>query len=238
MATTLKEDLSQRILIVEDDVRLAALLREYLSNHGFTVSVERRGDRAVDRILADAPLLVILDLMLPGLTGFEVCRRVRRSYANGILMLTASKGEIDQAVGLELGADDYVIKPVDPRILLARMRSVLRRLGRATANAPDPAELVVSGITISHERREVSVAGRRVETTLIEFDVLWRLALRAGEVVSRDELYLQVQGIPYDGLDRGIDVHVSRIRRKLEACGFDASLLKGVRNMGYLLVKR
>jgi two-component system, OmpR family, response regulator RstA len=227
-----------RLLIVEDDARLATLLAEYLSTHGFNVDVEHRGDRAVERIRASAPDLVVLDLMLPGLGGFDVCRLARERYAGGILMLTASKAEVDQAVGLELGADDYVVKPVEPRILLARIRSLLRRLRGAVVLPGSTAEQSVGPLTINRERREVSVSGHEVELTSIEFDVLWLLTRRAGEVVSREELYQQVRGIEYDGLDRGMDVHVSRIRHKLEAVGLDAASLKSVRGMGYLLVKR
>ena len=123
----------ERILIVEDDARLASLLQEYLSNNGFQVDIESRGDRAVGRICKEEPALVILDLMLPGMSGFEVCRLARQSYSRGLLILTASKAEVDHAVGLEIGADDYVVKPVEPRILLARIRSLLRRTRNAMA---------------------------------------------------------------------------------------------------------
>jgi two-component system response regulator RstA len=226
------------ILIVEDDARLAALLAEYLSGHGFAVEVESRGHRAVERIWADDPALVILDLMLPGIGGFDICRRVRERYGRGILMLTASKVEADQAVGLELGADDYVIKPIEPRILLARVRSLLRRLNGSMPSVTVPSVVAVGHLAINRAARDVTVSGQSVDLTGVEFDVLWLLARRAGEVVSRDDLYMQVRGIPYDGLDRGMDVHVSRLRQKLEARGFDSSSLKAVRGMGYLLVKR
>lgn len=227
-----------RILIVEDDARLATLLSEYLATHGFGVDVESRGDRAVERIWQENPALVVLDLMLPGLSGFDVCRRARERYSNGILILTAGKAAHDQAVGLELGADDYVVKPVEPRILLARIRSLLRRMGGTMATSAASQDLTVAGVTINRAARTVMLAGQDVELTSIEFDVLWLLAKHAGEVVSREEMYLQVRGIPYDGLDRGMDVHVSRLRRKLEARGFDPSALKAVRGMGYLLVRR
>lgn len=218
---------------------MATLLSEYLTTHGFSVGVESRGDRAVERICHEDPALVVLDLMLLGLGGFDVCRRAReRNYTRGILILTASKAEVDQAVGLELGADDYAIKPVEPRILLARIRSLLRRLDGPMTSATPPAEVSAGSLTVNRAARDVTVAGQRVDLTAVEFDILWLLVRRPGEVVSRDDLYLQVRGIPHDGLDRGMDVHVSRLRRKLEAGGLDPSSLKAVRGMGYLIVSR
>lgn len=226
-----------RILIVEDDARLARLLQEYLSAHGFEADIERSGDRAVERIWREDPALVVLDLQLPDLNGFDVCRRARERYSRAILMLTASRAEVDQAVGFELGADDYVVKPVEPRILLARIRSLLRRV-EGLAMLPATREVIAVGpLRVNRSRREVVVGGLSVDVTGVEFETLWLLALRAGEVVSRHEMSLQVRGIPYDGIDRGIDVHVSRLRRKLEAVGFDADNLKSVRGHGYLMVK-
>lgn len=238
MSALQRFDRRTRILIVEDDARLATLLQEYLSAQGYEVDVEGRGDRAIDRIWRDDPALVVLDLMLPGTNGFDVCRRVRERHSRGILILTASKAEVDQAVGFELGADDYVIKPVEPRILLARIRSLLRRLEGPAAVPAVPDVIELGPLLIDRGRREVTVGKRPLDVTGVEFDVLWLLARRAGDVVSRDEMSLQVRGIPYDGTDRGIDVHVSRLRRKLEAAGLDGASLKSVRGYGYLLVKR
>jgi DNA-binding response OmpR family regulator len=227
-----------RILIAEDDARLASLLKEYLVTHGFAVDIESRGTRAVERILQEPPALVILDLMLPDISGFEVCKRVRDRCSSGILILTASKASVDQTVGLDLGADDYVIKPVEPGILLARVRSLLRRLAAPPANALEAQELSASGMTLSRDTRTVTIFGCAVDLTMVEFDILWLLVRYAGEVVSREQLSIQARGVSYDGLDRGIDVHVSRVRRKLEAHGFDSSLLKSVRSLGYLFTKR
>ena len=227
----------QRILIVEDDARLAGLLQEYLSAHGYDADVERRGDRAVERIWLEDPALVVLDLMLPELNGFDVCRRARERYSRGILMLTASRADVDQAVGFELGTDDYVVKPVEPRILLARIRSVLRRVDGLASLPPAREAIAVGPLFLDRHRRDVAVGERVVEVTGVEFDLLWLLACRAGEVVSRYEMSLQVRGIPYDGIDRGIDVHVSRLRRKLEAAGFAAANVKCVRGHGYFMVR-
>ena len=226
------------ILIVEDDARLASLLVEYLGTSGFQVTVEGRGDHAVERIHRENPHLVVVDLMLPGLNGFEICKQARPSYHGGLIVLTASKTEIDQTVALELGADDYVVKPVEPRILLARIRSLMRRLGNGASQLAVPDEASVGRLTINRGRREVLVDTRPVELTSLEFDVLWLLVRSAGEVVTREELYPQVRGIRYDGIDRSIDVHVSRLRQKLEAAGLNTGAIKTVRGMGYVLVKR
>jgi len=226
------------ILIVEDDTRLASLLREYFVHHGFVAGIENRGARAVDRILEERPNLVILDLMLPDMSGFDVCRRVRDRCPSGILMLTASKAEVDQTAGLDLGADDYVIKPVEPRILLARVRSLLRRLGTLPSSLADSHELSAGGVTANRDKRMVQIGGTSMELTIVEFDILWLLMRYSGEVVTREQLSLHARGVSYDGIDRGIDVHVSRVRRKLESQGFDPSLLKSVRGLGYLFLKR
>ena len=231
----MSEDLDRaRILVVEDDPGLRMLLVEYLAASGFDVHAEGRGDAVVERIPEVAPDVVILDLMLPGLDGFEVCRRVRQHYPGGILMLTASKAEADQMLGLELGADDYVLKPVQPRLLVARVRALLRRLRPATV--PDVRVIRVGAVHADRSRREAEVDGQAVDLTGGEFDVLWALMTLAGEVVGRDDLHRQVRGVEYNGLDRSIDIHVSRLRGKLRAAGIDPCI-KAVRGVGYLFVK-
>jgi two-component system response regulator RstA len=223
---------AHRLLVVEDDVRLGKLVAEYLDDHGFVVSLERRGDRAVDRILSEQPDLVVLDVMLPGLDGFEVFRRICRGFLGRVLFLTARQSDVDHVAGLEMGADDYVTKPVDPRVLLARIHALLRRpgapveLGRATVGA----------LSLDRGRREARVGDAELVLTSAEFDLLWMLASRAGQVVSRSALYPTVLGQEYDGVDRGIDVHVSRIRRKLKDIGLDGDPIKSVRGAGYQLV--
>jgi DNA-binding response OmpR family regulator len=228
------------LLIVEDDDQLAELLIEYLGQQGFELSRVASGDVATEKILKTRPDLVILDLMLPGANGLDVCREVRDSYSGSILMLTASQSEADHVAGLELGADDFVNKPIEPRVLLARIRAQLRRLnGGWDAKSDDEGGILrVGSLQVDIASRDVSVEGELVPLTTMEFDVLLRLALEAGSVVKRDDLYAQVMGIEYDGIDRGMDVHVSRIRRKLQRAGFDASRLKSVRGVGYLLASR
>jgi DNA-binding response OmpR family regulator len=228
-----------RLLIVEDDDQLAELLLEYLGLHGFALAREARGDEGAEAILATKPDLVILDLMLPGIDGLEVCRRVRSAYAGAILMLTASQGEADHVAGLELGADDFVTKPIEPRVLLARIRAQLRRLGGGLPVSSGEVEILALGpLRIDLAAREVEVDGAPVALTTMEFDVLAMLAREAGSVVEREALYGQVMDTEYDGIDRGMDVHVSRIRRKLQRAGFDPSRLKSVRGAGYLLAAR
>ena len=229
-----------RILIVEDDDQLAALLVEYLGQHGFELERAASGDAGAARILKSQPDLVILDLMLPGANGLDVCRQVRDDYAGAILMLTASQSEADHVAGLELGADDFVNKPIEPRVLLARIRSQLRRQGvdRGLSKVATNGLLNIGPLKVDIASRDVSVDGQPVPLTTMEFDVLLMLANDAGSVVKREDLYTKVIGTEYDGVDRGMDVHVSRIRRKLQRFGFDPSRLKSVRGVGYLLAHR
>lgn len=226
-----------RLLIVEDDDKLAQLLLEYLGQHGFELSRVAAGDVGAQTILETQPDLVILDLMLPGADGLEVCRRVRSNYSGAIVMLTASQSEADHVAGLELGADDFVNKPIEPRVLLARIRAQLRRLGPTSSKTPSGI-IRIGSLQVDTSSRDVSVDGRAVQLTAMEFDVLQMLAREAGTVVTRDDLYVEVAGTQYDGIDRGMDVHVSRLRRKLERSGFDSSRLKSVRGVGYLLASR
>ena len=233
-------DGKQRLLIVEDDDQLAELLVEYLGQHGFELSRIASGDIAAETILEMRPDLVILDLMLPGANGLDVCRQVREVYSGAIVMLTASQSEVDHVAGLELGADDFVTKPIEPRVLLARIRSQLRRLNgeRSSSRAPSNGRLLIGPLQIDLESRDVAIGDKPVRLTTMEFDVLVMLANEAGSVVKREDLYTKVIGTEYDGIDRGMDVHVSRIRRKLQGSGFDPSRLKSVRGVGYLLASR
>ena len=228
-----------RILIVEDDERLATLTREYLENNGLQVSVEGDGGKAVDRILSERPDLVVLDLMLPGEDGVSICRRVRSQYGGQILMLTARTDDLDEVLGLEMGADDYVAKPVRPRVLLARIRALLRR-SAAPAEEPvenDQSRLRFGALVVDNAMREAWLDDRSVELTSAEFDLLWLLCSNAGRVLSREEIFSQLRGIEYDGQDRSIDVRVSRIRPKIGDDPMHPRLIKTVRSKGYLFVK-
>ncbi|HEX3098893.1 MAG TPA: response regulator [Usitatibacter sp.] len=222
-----------RVLLVEDSARLAASIREYLERHGFEVFVEGDGLAAIDRFERLKPELVILDLMLPGKDGLAICREVRTIARTPVLILTAKGENIDQVLGLEMGADDYVVKPVEPRVLLARVEALLRRAKTAPPE-PREAKLVAGRLAIDAARRNASLDGRAVELTTGDFDILWLLASRAGSVVTRDEILRVVRGIDYDGLDRSIDARICRLRRKLEEAGGAESMIKTVRLRGYL----
>lgn len=227
-----------RILLVEDDERLAGLTSEYLTRNDFEVAVEGRGDTAEARILAEQPDLVILDVMLPGKDGFEVCRGVRHAYRGVILMLTARDEDFDQILGLEMGADDYIAKPVQPRVLLARIKALLRRLPGTPENTPGGTEEKVFGeFRISQATRTASLAGQTIDLTTAEFDLLWLLACHAGSVLSRDDLLQELRGIGFDGLDRSIDARISRLRKKLNDDPENPTRIKTVRGKGYLFSK-
>ena len=225
------------ILLVEDDVKLARLVQEYLEAQGYQVTIEGRGDRAVERVAEERPDLVILDLLLPGLDGWAVCRQVRPWFAGPILMLTALDDEIDEVVGLELGADDYLTKPVRPRVLLARVRTLLRRLERpGRTSKPESTPIDLKWLVVDPLRRSVMVDGNVVTLTTAEFDLLWLLATHAGQVLSREQISQELRGIEYDGLDRSHDLRVSRLRKKLGDTGRTPQRIKSVRGLGYLLV--
>ncbi|WP_028581671.1 response regulator [Desulfogranum japonicum] len=230
------------VLLVEDDRRLGDLITEYLTKNQFTVSIERRGDTAPKRILNEQPDLVILDLMLPGMDGLEVCRTVRPDYQGPILMLTAREDDMDQVAGLEMGADDYVKKPVEPRVLLARIRALMRRFHHSN-NMPDGKEqsvqaneLIFGSLLINKSSRSVYLAGNSVTLTTNEFDLLWLLAEASGHILDRETLYMKLRGIEYDGLDRSVDLAVSRLRKKLENDPDNPQGIKTVWGQGYLFV--
>ncbi|MCK6391945.1 MAG: winged helix-turn-helix domain-containing protein [Azonexus sp.] len=229
--------MSTRILLVEDDERLAELTAEYLSRNDLTVHIEPRGDVAESRILTEHPDLVILDVMLPGKDGFEVCRAVRSQYRGVILMLTARDEDFDQILGLELGADDYIAKPVQPRVLLARIKALLRRLPTGGDATGDQESLVFGQFRISQATRTASLNGQSIDLTTAEFDLLWLLASHAGNVLSRDDLLQELRGIGFDGLDRSIDARISRLRKKLNDDPENPTRIKTVRSKGYLFSK-
>ncbi len=227
-----QESSRHRILLVEDDAPLASMVAEFLAQHGCDTLIERRGDTAIRRILVESPDAVLLDVNLPGLDGFSICRAVRDTYAGVIVMLTARGEEVDEVLGLEAGADDYLPKPVRPRALLARLQTHLRRTmpGQRTV-----APLVVGSLVVDDGQRRVSIGGREVNLTTAEFDLLFLLARHAGRTVSRNDLYLQLHGMKHDGLDRSIDLRISRLRRKLGDDPLRPKRIKSVRGAGYML---
>lgn len=230
-----------RILIVEDDERLANLTKDYLESNGLEVSIEGDGARAIDRIKSEQPDLVVLDLMLPGEDGLAVCRIVRPHYSGPILMLTARTEDLDQVLGLEMGADDYVAKPVRPRVLLARIRALLRRAKEKPESESDDAStekrLTFGPLVIDSSMREAWLNEESIDLTSAEFDLLWLLSSSAGHVLTREEIFHQLRGIEYDGQDRSIDVRVSRIRPKVGDDPINPKRIKTVRSKGYLFVK-
>ncbi len=221
------------LLLVEDDLELAELTRETLEEEGFQVSVEPNGKLARDRILADPPDLVVLDIMLPGMNGYTVCQEVRPDYSGPILFMTARDEELDEILGLEMGGDDYVTKPVQPQLLIARIRALLRRVQAESKTRLDRIE--IGELAVVSSRREVLLDGQAIELTTFEFDLLWHLACRAGEVVSRQDIYQALFHYDYDGLDRSVDVYISRLRQKLGKASTDTFSIKSVRGIGYLL---
>lgn len=225
-----------RIVIVEDDAKLAALIVEFLQSQGLEVELLEHGSGAVERILAQPPSLVVLDLMLPGEDGLEICRRLRAAgFGRPILMLTARSDDQDHIKGLELGADDFVNKPVRPQVLLARIRALLRR---AETDAPERSltRLTFGDLIIDSIRREAWLKGKLIDLTGAEFDLLWLLASNAGRTLSREETFVALRGIEYDGQDRSIDVRISRIRPKIGDDPEMPRLIKTVRSKGYLFV--
>ncbi len=221
------------VLLVEDDVRLAGLTREYLESHGVLVTHVADGRRGLDEALRGRYDAVLLDLMLPGKDGLEVCRELRARSDVPIVVLTARGEEADRVMGLELGADDYVSKPFSARELLARIRAVTRRAkGRA---GPALATVRVGGLVVDPGARRATLDGRELALTGYEFALLEALARRAGRILSREQLMELARGSAEEAFDRSIDVHVSRLRQKLGDDPRHPRLIKTVRGSGYLL---
>lgn len=225
------------VFLVEDDDSLASLVKDYLELQGYQVSVESHGDKATDRILADKPDIVILDIMLPGKNGLDICRELRSQIDVPVMMLTARTDEIDQVVGLEVGADDYICKPVQPRLLMARINALLRRAQQMSAPAEENShELTFGQLVVHATKQEVFFAGEPIELTTNETELLIHFAQNADQVLSRDDLLSQLRGFGYDGLDRTVDMLVSRLRKKLGDDPSKPKRIKTVWKKGYLFV--
>jgi DNA-binding response OmpR family regulator len=234
------ETTTHHILVVEDDRSLAEWVCEYLINHHFIVTLATRGDEAIHLIETDQPDLVVLDIMLPQTNGFDVCKSVRPIYRGPILMLTACSEETDEVLGLEVGADDFLTKPVRPRILLARVMALLRR-EELRREEPQRNEylsadnvLQFGTLTINRNSQTTRIDSETVPLSSNEFDMLWFLASNAGSILDRDALVRQLRGIEYDGFDRSIDIGISRLRRKLKDNAQQPYRIKTVRGKGYL----
>jgi DNA-binding response OmpR family regulator len=222
-----------KVLLIDDDARLHELLASYLHQNGFTVTVAADGRKGLAALEAGAFDAVLLDVMMPGMDGIEVVKRIRAKSRIPVLMLTAKGDETDRVVGLELGADDYIAKPFSPRELLARLRAVLRR-----AKPEAAAEQLIAGeIAVDVSGRNVTSSGRPVELTGIEFDILVALARRAGRVVSRDALLEEAGRGDVTVSDRTVDVHISHLRSKLGDDPRSPKIIKTVRGVGYVLAK-
>ena len=214
MAATAR-GMSDTILVVDDEQRIVDLARMYLEQDGFRVTSTTNGTAAKRMILKDKPNLVVLDLMLPGMDGLEVCRRVREESDIPIIMLTARNDDIDKIVGLELGADDYLTKPFNPRELVARIRAILRRADRGPTREEAPPPIHLRNLHIDAQGRRVEVGGRAVDLRMKEFDLLKTLAENRGVVFSRERLLEVVWGYDFAGETRTVDVHIAHLRHKL-----------------------
>jgi two-component system alkaline phosphatase synthesis response regulator PhoP len=218
------------VLVVDDELKITRLVRDYLEQAGMVVLTASDGPGALAAVRAAKPDLVILDLGLPGMSGFDVTTNLRRSSTIPIIVLTARSEETDRVVGLELGADDYVVKPFSPKELVARVRAVLRRVKAAHPGA----ELISAGsVTIDIPRRRVAVADRNVDLTATEFDLVVTMARRPGQVFTRSQLLDAVHGVAFDSYERAIDAHVKNIRRKLEPDPRHPRYIQTVYGVGY-----
>lgn len=225
----------KRILVVDDEPSIVELIRVNLEDGGYDVGVAADGDEALERFSQEAWDLVILDLMLPGVDGIEVCRRIRKESQVPIIMLTAKADEIDRVLGLEMGADDYVTKPFSPRELLARVRAILRRVPDTVVTG----ELIQYGrLRLNLEKRTVEIDGDRVQLTPREFDLLHLLARYPGRIFQRDYLLEQLWEYEYTGGTRTVDVHIRRLRQKLEHHPQYAEAIETVHGIGYRLRER
>jgi Response regulators consisting of a CheY-like receiver domain and a winged-helix DNA-binding domain len=225
----------KRILVVDDEPSIVELIRVNLEDGGYDVGVAADGDEALERFSQEAWDLVILDLMLPGVDGIEVCRRIRKVSQVPIIMLTAKADEIDRVLGLEMGADDYVTKPFSPRELLARVRAILRRVPDTVVTG----ELIQYGrLRLNLEKRTVEIDGDRVQLTPREFDLLHLLARYPGRIFQRDYLLEQLWEYEYTGGTRTVDVHIRRLRQKLEHHPQYAEAIETVHGIGYRLRER
>jgi two-component system OmpR family response regulator len=225
------------VLLVEDDLSLASWISDYLQQKGYQVIHHSRGDTVLSAMSQLQVDIVLLDLMLPGMNGLELCRLLRQHYHQPILMLTAQGEEMDEVLGLQLGATDYLIKPIRPRVLLARLEAALRNRVPVAAQVEEPpTKLQFGALEICAEAQRVRLFGEEISLTSTEFSLLWFLALHAGQICSRDQVFLELKGREHDGLDRRFDVMVSILRKKLADDATNPKRIKTVWGKGYLFV--
>lgn len=226
--------IGQHILIVDDDEVVAKLLQAHLKSAGYRVTCQADGLGLVETVASIRPDAILLDASLPSADGFDLCRELRRTYSGAILLITSRNDDRDELLGLELGADDYLRKPVNVRLVLAHLRACLRRGGVAAASKSDT--MVLGDLTVCNQSRRVTRAGSEINLTTAEFDLFWALVSRAGSIVSRDDLFRSTRGLEHDGVDRSIDMRVSRLRKLLGDDPQNPQLIKTVRGQGYLFV--
>jgi len=222
---------SGHILIVEDETKIAHLLRDYLERAGYKAICLERGDEVIACVKKEMPALILLDIMLPGMDGTEVCREIRRLSNVPIIMLTARVEEVDRIIGLELGADDYICKPFSAREVVARVKTVLRR----THTEPSGQNLAVGPITLDEQRHEVTIGSSALDLTPSEFGLLRVMMTYPERVFSRNELINQVQGYEFDGYDRTIDTHIKNLRKKISKALPGQEIISTVYGVGYKL---
>lgn len=223
-----------QILIIDDDVALCELVTEYLEPLGFKIETIHRGDTGAERAVAGEHSLIVLDVMLPGLNGFEVLRKIREVSKVPVLMLTARGDDVDRIIGLEIGADDYLPKPFNPRELTARIRAILRRTSGDSTDKGKPQRLHIGDVELDTGTREVRRDGAAVELTAVEFDLLTNLLKTAGRVITREELSQTVLGRSPSPFDRSVDMHISNLRKKLGHKSGSVERIKTVRGVGYI----
>ena len=221
-----------KIMVADDDSNICELLRLYLEKEGFTVTLAHDGEAAVEQFFADAPDLVLLDIMMPKLDGWQVCREIRKKSNTPIIMLTAKGETFDKVLGLELGADDYVVKPFDTKEIVARIKAVLRRSAASGSPAAEVKEVSYDKLAVNMTRYELKVDGKVVDTPPKELELLFHLASNPNRVYTRDQLLDEVWGFEYYGDSRTVDVHIKRLREKLEGVS-DQWSLKTVWGVGY-----
>ena len=229
----------EHVLLIDDDIELCSMLQDYLARHGFRVTAEHHGELGLHRALKETYSIVLLDVMLPGLDGFEVLRRLRTTSQVSVLLLTARGEDIDRIVGLEIGADDYLPKPFNPRELLARIRAILRRSQsvQASAGTAKPAirHLSVAGIEFDAGARTAVCSNVTLDLTNVEFELLGALMDAPGQILTREHLTELVLDRQFNPFDRSLDMHVSRLRRKLDEAASLGDQIKTIRSLGYLL---